>query len=416
MPLFFSLFLFLVLLLSYPPSVYLVYSSSLYPSDLQTLLQIKTQLSDLPGSNFFSTWEISTPDPCSSFAGVFCSPELDPATPFLRVSSLTLGTGLADSPGLRGTLSPALANLTALAQLLVHPGRIFGPIPPQVGNLNRLLFLSITHNLISGPIPDSLARLPQLHTLDLGHNQLTGSVPPHLTSVPSLKVLILASNRLSGQVPPVRSELLHLDVQSNVFSGPLPELPSTLRYFSASKNEMWGPIDNVRDLPDLSFLDLSMNRFSGSIPESLFGGTGVVLLLQRNNFSGCLPMGPTFGMIGSTVDLSHNGLTGELSPVLAGTESVFLNHNQFTGKVPVEYARSVYGGTMKTLYLQHNYLTGFPVPAGSPLPESGALCISYNCMVPPVGSAACPASTGNEVSRPSNQCSLFNVSYPNTNG
>ncbi|KAJ8618020.1 hypothetical protein MRB53_014206 [Persea americana] len=42
---------------------------------------------------------------------------------------------LADSPGLGGSLSPAIANLTALAQLVVHPGRIFAPSLLKLGQI-----------------------------------------------------------------------------------------------------------------------------------------------------------------------------------------------------------------------------------------------------------------------------------------
>lgn len=412
-------FFFFLLILSSSPAINVAHlpSFNLSPSDLQALRQIKADLTDLPSSDFFSTWDFSSPDPCTSFAGVFCAPDPDPRAPLLlRVSSLTLGTGLAGSPGLSGALSPAFANLTALAQLIVHPGRISGSIPPQLGNLDRLIFLSVTNNLISGSIPDSLSALPSLHTLDLGHNRISGPIPPDITAMPNLKVLILASNRISGRVPPIRSQLLHLDLRSNALSGVLPPFPSSLRYLSASDNRMWGPLDNVGSLPDLGFLDLGMNGFSGGIPSGLFGRDGVVVQLERNDLSGGIPGGGGggVGMVGSTVDLSHNRLSGELPAVLAGAESLYLNNNRLTGAVPVEYVRSVYLGGMKTLYLQHNYLSGFPLPAGSPLPQSGALCISYNCMVPPVGSTYCPASAGDQMFRPANQCSSFNGS--NSNG
>ncbi|KAJ8640251.1 hypothetical protein MRB53_016945 [Persea americana] len=80
----------------------------------------------------------------------------------LCVSSLTLGTGLVDSPGHGEPLSPAFANLIALAQLVIYLGRISGSIPPQISNLHRLIFLSVTNNLISGPIPDSLSAFHQV--------------------------------------------------------------------------------------------------------------------------------------------------------------------------------------------------------------------------------------------------------------
>ncbi|KAK9924208.1 hypothetical protein M0R45_032590 [Rubus argutus] len=377
--------------------------------DLRALVSIKNSLTDVPSAHarasFFSTWDFAAPDPCSTFAGITCSS-------LGRVTTLTLGTGLADSPGLAGSLPPAVADLSELTQLILYPGIVTGPIPTQLGRLTSLRVLSLTNNRLTGQIPATLSLLSNLHTLDLSYNRLAGPVPPGLTRLPLLKVLILASNTISGEIPAVESQLLHLDLKSNRLSGPLPpSLPSTLRYVSLAENGLAGPIDGLDSLSELVHLDLSMNRFSGALPASLFRTSLPSLLLQRNNLSGRVPSVvpeslPSYGE-GSIVDLSHNSLTGELSPILAGVESLYLNNNRLIGTVPREYVKSVYLGTTTTLYLQHNYLHTFPVEPGSALPDTVSLCLSYNCMRPPVGLAACPASSGTELSRPASQCSVF---------
>ncbi|XP_021901058.1 receptor-like protein 12 [Carica papaya] len=376
------------------------------PVDLAALAAIKASLTELPGTHFFSTWNFDAPDPCSSFAGITCS--------FSRVTILTLGTGLSTSRGLAGSLSPSLANLTQLTQLILFPGLVAGSIPPQLSQLTNLRVISFTNNRLTGPIPPSLSALQNLHTLDLNGNQLTGSIPPSLTALPELKVLVLASNELSGELTSVSAQLLHLDVKKNRVSGPLPRsLPLSLRYLSLSENTMWGPINVLESLTELIYLDLSMNQFNGPIPNSLLHPSLSTLLLQRNNFSGWVPRTVNTGSTisyggGSIVDLSHNFLTGELSPVLAEVESLFLNNNRLIGKVPEEYVKSVLEGKTQTLYLQHNYLSGFPLDPGSELPGTAALCLSYNCMVPPVGLATCPKSAGRQLWRPASQCSVFN--------
>lgn len=224
-------------------------------------------------------------------------------------------------------------------------------------------------------------------------------------------MLVLASNTLTGAMPELPAQLLHVDLKENRLSGPLPEkMPSTIRYFSASGNELWGPLNGMESLSELVYLDLSMNHLSGPIPNSLFRPSLSSMLLQRNNLSGVVPthLSPSYGP-GSIIDLSHNFLTGELPSALAGVESLYLNHNRLVGEVPEEYIQNVWSGSTKTLYLQHNYLSRFPVDRDQALPESVALCLSYNCMVPPaVGLTDCPASAGWRVSRPVNQCSVFN--------
>ncbi|XP_048432873.1 leucine-rich repeat receptor-like serine/threonine-protein kinase RGI4 [Pyrus x bretschneideri] len=401
----------LLLLLSLLLTPSLQRTQKLSPVDLRALIAIKNSLTDVPSRRgsptaFFSTWDFSALDPCSTFSGLTCSSG--------RVTTLTLGTGLSDSPGLAGSLPTSIADLTELTQLILFPGIVTGPIPFQIGWLASLRVISLTNNRLTGRIPQSLSLLPNLHTLDLSYNSLAGPIPPGLTQLPNLKVLILASNSLSGEVPyNVSSQLLHLDFNRNGLTGPLPpSLPTTLRYVSLSENDMSGPISSVFDsLADLVHLNLGSNSFSGPLPQTLFRTTLQSLLLQRNNFSGWVPQAgsqpPSYGE-GSIVDLSHNAITGELSPILAGVESLYLNNNRLIGTVPREYVKSVYVGTTRTLYLQHNYISRFPVEPGSRFPDTVSLCLSYNCMVPPVGLAACPASAGTELSRPASQCSVFN--------
>lgn len=386
--------------------------------DLSALREIKNSLTDITSSSpnaFFTSWDLTASDPCSSFAGITCS-SFYPR----RVTTLTLGTGLSDSHGLAGTLSPAISNLSELTQLVLFTGIVTGPIPSQLGTLKKLSVISLTNNRLTGSIPTSIfSALPNLHTLDLSHNQLTGTIPGSISQSSLLKVVILGSNKLSCEIPPLPAELLHLDLSNNELSGMLPRkrMPLTLRYLSVSGNRLWGPLSILESLSELVYLDLSMNRFSGTIPSSFFRSTLSSMFLQRNNLTGRVPQlppssAPTVYGPGSTVDLSHNSLTGELTGTLAGVETLFLNNNRFTGAVPKDYVESVYSGNTRTLYLQHNYIDEFPVEEGLALPDSVALCLSYNCMVPPVpvGFMVCPASAGGQISRPANQCFAFNTS------
>ncbi|KAG6420406.1 hypothetical protein SASPL_116933 [Salvia splendens] len=383
-------------------------SPQIHPTDLAALRQIKNSLTDLSSAaQFFSTWDFSSPDPCSSFAGLTCSDS--------RVTILTLGTGLSDSPGLAGSLSPAISHLSALTQLILFAGIVTGPIPPDLAALRRLRVISLTNNRLTGPIPPELLRLPDLHTLDLSRNRLSGAVPAPLAAAPRLKILVLAGNRISGQFPgDLPPDLIHLDLSGNILSGELPTtLPPALRYLSAASNRLWGPLSwSLDPLSDLAYVDLSMNEFSGPVPGSLLRPGVATLLLQRNNLSGGIPASAPWPAVeGSTVDLSHNFLSGEVGAALAGVETLFLNNNRLSGGVATEYVESVVVGTMKTLYLQHNYLTGFPLEVGSALPDAAAVCVSYNCMAaPPLGLAACPVSAGDQLSRPAYQCAGFHNS------
>ncbi|KAL8196024.1 hypothetical protein R6Q57_025024 [Mikania cordata] len=386
--------------------------------DLNALHQITYTLTDVKTGGFFSTWNFTSPEnPCYSFAGVTC----DVVNNQLRVVSLYLGTGLSDSPGLAGTISATgIYDLTELTQLILYPGIVTGFIPSLIGHrLKNLRVISLTNNRLTGTIPASISELQNLHTLDLSHNELTGIIPSTLPSaLPELRVLVLAYNNIAGEIPEFSDEshLIHLDLRNNKLSGTLPvTIPAMLRYLSLSSNGLWGPVNYVPS-SYLVYLDLSMNKFSGPLPNSLFRSSLSSMYLQRNNFSGEVqppppssfpePYGP-----GSTVDLSHNFMSGQIPNFLNSVETLFLNNNHFSGKVPESYVTNVFAGATKTLYLQHNYLTSFPMENNGEtvLPEGVALCLSYNCMVPPaVGLRACPASAGGPISRPFRQCSVFN--------
>ncbi|KAJ1260969.1 hypothetical protein BS78_10G272200 [Paspalum vaginatum] len=393
-------------------------AATLHERDAAALRDLRAALRDLPGSRFFDSWDDAR-SPCA-YAGVVCAPDPDdeePDTP-LRVSVLTLGTGLSDSPGLTGTLPASLAALAALTDLVLYPGRVSGPIPPGIGSgLRRLRLLSLSGNQLTGPVPESLAGLPDLHTLDLGGNRLAGAIPAGLLlpSSPSLRVLILANNGgLSGAIPAnfSSSRLFHVDLSRNAVAGALPPLPPTIRYFSVAANAMQGSLDGAvfsgsAAPADLAFLDLSMNNFSGPIPPEVFAlPSASSLLLSRNSFTGPLTVPATApAPWWDVVDVSHNGIWGAIPEALATAGSLYVNNNRMSGDVPAAVSRSVFAGRMATFYAQHNFLTGFPAPP-LPLPDSAALCLSYNCMDLPSASAAdgCPTVGGPMEARPADQC------------
>jgi hypothetical protein len=90
------------------------------------------------------------------------------------------------SSGLTGVLSPSIAKLTTLQQLLLNGNSITGGIPQEFGNLSSLTTLNLGRNNLNGSIPDSLGRLPKLEILDLSQNNLSGSIPSSFLNLPSL--------------------------------------------------------------------------------------------------------------------------------------------------------------------------------------------------------------------------------------
>ncbi|KAI3829616.1 hypothetical protein L1987_03743 [Smallanthus sonchifolius] len=370
-------------------------SAILDPIDFLALQSVRKSLEDTPGSNYFSSWDF-TSDPCN-FAGVYCEGE--------KVVALNLGDPRAGAPGLSGRLHPSIGKLTALAEFTVVPGRIMGALPETLSGLKNLRFLAVSRNFISHGIPAGLGELQQLRTLDLSYNQLTGSVPSAIGSLPELTNLILCHNHLSGSIPPFVSETLtRLDLKHNDLSGTIEpgSLPSSLQYLSLSWNQFSGPVDRLLpSLNRLNYLDLSLNQFTGPIPGCIFSFPITNLQLERNQFS--CPVSPENSVTIPTVDLSHNMLYGQVSPLFATVEKLYLNNNRFTGSVPTTFVDRLTAGSIQLLYLQHNFLTGMPINPKTAIPLSSSLCLQYNCMVPPV-QTPCPNNAGTQKTRPTSQC------------
>ena len=366
------------------------------PNDFLALQSIRKSLHDVPGSNFFSSWDF-TADPCN-FAGVFCADD--------KVIALNLGDPRAGSPGLTGKLDPSISKLSALADFTVVPGRIYGPLPQSLSQLKNLRFLGLSRNFISGQIPSGLGQLRNLRTIDLSYNQLTGTIPPSIGAMPELTNLFLCHNRLSGSVPSFASSysLTRLELKHNTLSGSFAEdsLPPSLQYLSLSWNRFTGPVDRLLTrLNRLNFLDLSLNQFTGPIPAQLFTFPLTNLQLERNQFSG--PIQPVNEVTIQTVDLSYHRLSGEVSPMLASVQNLYLNNNGFTGQVPGSFVERLLAAGIQILYLQHNFLTGIAISPTAEIPVSSTLCLQYNCMVPPV-QTACPFNAGRRKIRPPQQC------------
>lgn len=366
------------------------------PNDFLALQSIRKSLHDVPGSNFFSTWDF-TADPCN-FAGVFCAGD--------RVVALNLGDPRAGSPGLTGKIDTSISKLSALADFTVVPGRIYGPLPQSISQLKNLRFLGASRNFISGEIPSGLGQLRNLRTIDLSYNQLTGTIPPSIGTLPELTNLILGHNRLSGSVPSFGSAhtLTRLELKHNTLSGSLSpdSLPQSVQYLSLSWNRFSGHVDQLLTrLNRLNYLDLSLNQFTGPIPAQLFSFPLTTLILERNQFSG--PVQPVNDVTIQTVDLSFNRLSGEVSPMLASVQNLYLNNNGFTGQVPGSFVERLLAAGIQVLYLQHNFLTGIAISPTAEIPVSSTLCLQYNCMVPPV-QTACPFNAGARKIRPAQQC------------
>jgi hypothetical protein len=99
-----------------------------------------------------------------------------------------------------------------------------GTIPTEMGLLSELAVWGMERGGLSGTIPTEIGNLTNLIFLDLDYNTLTGSLPTELYTLVRLTQLDLNDNCLSGNITGVDSfpEMEFLQLHSNLFTGTVP--------------------------------------------------------------------------------------------------------------------------------------------------------------------------------------------------
>ncbi|KAL4419982.1 hypothetical protein ABPG75_007080 [Micractinium tetrahymenae] len=169
-------------------------AADVLPGDKAALLAFKAGLTS-EGGELLVTWRRDS-DPCmDAWTGVRCSCDdffslpnepgrakvcsMPPAMPpNRRVLQLNFGDPrITTWNTLTGTISPALANLTALRVLNFNANQLYGSLPPQLRRLRSLEQLLLAGNRLTGSVPPYLGAFPALHYVDLSNNQFTGPLP-----------------------------------------------------------------------------------------------------------------------------------------------------------------------------------------------------------------------------------------------
>ncbi|MBA0849178.1 hypothetical protein Goshw_012522, partial [Gossypium schwendimanii] len=260
---------------------------------------------------------------------------------------------------------PKCAGLANIAYLDLHANNFHGNIPDFCVNENNMLStLNLNDNDFDGPLPKSLANCLLLEVLILGNNKINDTFPYSLGNLPSLQVLVLRSNNFHGQVinpdnQSYFSNLRILDLSHNNFSGYLPTtffkslegmmgladvdmayMGDRFQYYTDSmvltmKGE---EIVLERILTIFAAIDMSSNKFEGTIPETVGNLISLqVLNFSHNHLTGHIPSSLGNLVALESLDLSCNELVGEIPSELTGLnflEVLNLSENQLVGLIP----------------------------------------------------------------------------------
>jgi hypothetical protein len=159
-----------------------------------------------------------------------------------------------------------------------------------------------------------------------------------------MQIFTAHSNTHNGNIlPSIRYalNLATLDISSNRFTGSLPQEIGNLfmmQSLSTSGNNLSGSIPRqLSHLSELNELDLSQNNFTGGIPPALGNRTQHKTLNLSTNFvTGPIPSELSEPSSLALLDLSHNALTGEVPSILSGSplEIPEVSYNNLSGVLP----------------------------------------------------------------------------------
>ena len=181
---------------------------------------------------------------------------------------------------LTSSLPLELGYLQNLQELFVYDNFLTGSIPSEFEGMTSMMLLELSNNNFTGEIPASLSKLTNMQSLALQNNSLSSTISPELGLLTKMVLLNLGDNDLTGEVPPEVSNLksLQLLLLSNNWFISNAATNSAISFF------------NPQALSNLTILDLSLNGFTGSIPQSIFELPSLEVFSAGSNcFSGSLP-------------------------------------------------------------------------------------------------------------------------------
>ncbi|XP_062080032.1 receptor-like protein EIX1 [Humulus lupulus] len=272
---------------------------------------------------------------------------------------------------LEGTFPSHLGRFPSLETLRLYDNQLTGPLPDLssmlnltyfyasnnrfngtstesiIGGLSHLEYLEVSSNSLVGVISEvDLIKYPKLESLSFSYNSAlrlkfnSNWVPPF-----QLQTIELASCKLGPQFPSwlqTQSQLSRLDISDNDISSVVPNwfsnISSGLRHLNMSFNLLYSTLPHFPLIgAQITVVDLSFNKFHGSIPSSLSNASN--LNLSHNNFTSCSSfLCEAKDAATEFLDMSNNQLFGSLPDCWGNFNSSLyflkLDYNDFSREIP----------------------------------------------------------------------------------
>ena len=303
-------------------SLFIIFLTGLLPfaakaqenaSDRQALIEV---YNNLGGSGWSNPWDLS--QPMSTWVGVTLING--------RVTKLNL-----DGRNLQGDLSSIKeVSLPMLTTFYINNAyNLVGNIPAFTG-MPKLTDLRIQRTGLNG-IFEEPTNMPELTILYVIHNYSLGGCVPAFTSVPKLSVFQGYYNKFTCIAPSYNLPALwRFDVKNQNYygggiTGPIPDFSGSpnLKYLVLAQNKFTGTITKLEANTQLTDVLVFENQLNGTLPAFTNSPNLKVIYASRNQFSGEAPNYNHLNLI--QLIINNNQLSGT-PPSITGTN---LNTLQF---------------------------------------------------------------------------------------
>ncbi|KAH9714634.1 protein kinase domain-containing protein [Citrus sinensis] len=278
---------------------------------------------------------------------------------------------------LQGEIPHEISNLQNLEELDLGHNKLVGTVPAAIFNVSTLKGFSVSNNSLSGCLSSIVdARLPNLEVLYLWGNNFSGTIPRFIFNVSKLSKLSLEKNSFSGFIPNTFGNLRNLKwliLYDNYLTSSTPGLSflsslsncKSLTYIDLSHN----PLDSILQRMSIGNLSHSLEEFqmyncnvSGGIPEEIRNLSNLTLIdLGGNKLNGSIPITLSKLQKLQGLGLENNKLEGSIPDDICRLAELFrleLGGNKLSGSIPTCFSNLA---SLRILSLGSNELTSIPL-------------------------------------------------------